>query len=139
LDLNTNSRVFGSGSISCNSKTPGDATAKFPAMLILLTLPIGWLKADQSDRKRLHYLLKGSQPIIVAMARGFKQKTEPELLQEVEKGRLLIITPFGKEVKRVTEKTAQIRNRMMLEMADAIPIGQISYNCNQQKHESKRL
>lgn len=78
------------------------------------------------EKDVLHYLLKGSQPIIVAMARGFKQKTEPELLQEVEKGRLLILTPFGKEVKRVTEKTAQIRNRMMLELADTIAIGHIS-------------
>jgi len=81
---------------------------------------------SQIEKDVLHYLLKGSQPIIVAMARGFKQKTEPELLWEVEKGRLLIVTPFGKEVKRVTKKTAQIRNRMMLEMADTIAIGHIS-------------
>jgi predicted GIY-YIG superfamily endonuclease len=78
------------------------------------------------EKDVLHYLLKGSQPIIVAMARGLKTKSEPELIQEVEKGRLLIVTPFGKEIKRVTEKTAQIRNRMMLALADTIAIGHIS-------------
>jgi predicted Rossmann fold nucleotide-binding protein DprA/Smf involved in DNA uptake len=81
---------------------------------------------SQIEKDVLHYLLKGSQPIIVAMARGLKTKPEPELIQELEKGRMLIVTPFGKEVKRVTEKTAQIRNRMMLELADNIAIGHIS-------------
>jgi hypothetical protein len=56
---------------------------------------------SQIEKDVLHYLLKGEQPIIVAMARGLKQRLEPELKAELEKGRLLIITPFDK--KSLTE------------------------------------
>lgn len=75
------------------------------------------------EKDVLHYLLKGKQPIIVAMARGLKQKLEPELQQALHAGRLLIISPFDETVKRVTEKTAAIRNQMMVELADEVVVG----------------
>lgn len=34
-----------------------------------------------------------------------------------------IVTPFSKEVKRVTTQTARLRNQMMMELADEIVIG----------------
>jgi len=75
------------------------------------------------EKDVLHYLLKGTQPIIVALARGLKEKIEPELQQPLEQGRLLMVTPFGKEIKRVTTQTARLRNQMMIELADEIVIG----------------
>lgn len=78
---------------------------------------------SQLEKDVLHYLLKGKQPIIVAMARGLKQKLEPELQQAMDEGRLLLITPFDETVKRVTEKTAAIRNQMMIELADEAVVG----------------
>ena len=78
---------------------------------------------SQLEKDVLHYLLKGKQPIIIALARGLKQKIEPALQKHFEEGRLLIVTPFGKEVKRVTEETAAVRNKMMIDMADEIVIG----------------
>ncbi len=78
---------------------------------------------SQIEKDVLHYLLKGNQPIIVVLARGLKQKIEPEFLEPIEKGRLLIITPFEEKVKRVTIETATVRNQMMIELADNITIG----------------
>ncbi len=78
---------------------------------------------SQIEKDVLHYLLKGKQPIIVAMARGLKQKLELELQQPIDEGRLLIITPFDEAVKRVTEKTAAVRNQMMIELADKVVVG----------------
>lgn len=78
---------------------------------------------SQIEKDVLHYLLKGTQPIIIALARGLKEKLEPELQQPLEQGRLLIITPFAKTVKRVTETTAQKRNELMMNLADHITIG----------------
>ncbi|MCF8226476.1 MAG: hypothetical protein K9J30_11420 [Bacteroidales bacterium] len=78
------------------------------------------------EKDVLHYLLKGKQPIIIAMARGLKQRIEPEFKHEIEKGRLLIISPFEKEVKRITEKTAMLRNRLMIDLAENLAIGFIS-------------
>ena len=81
---------------------------------------------SQLEKDVLHYLLKGNQPIIIALARGLKEKIEPEFQKPLEQGRLLIITPFDKKVKRVTEQTAATRNKMMIELADNITVGHTS-------------
>jgi hypothetical protein len=81
---------------------------------------------SQIEKDVLHYLLKGTQPIIIALARGLKQKIESEFELPLKQGRLLIITPFNKEVKRVTEQTAEVRNKMMIELADDIVVGFIN-------------
>lgn len=81
---------------------------------------------SQLEKDVLHYLLKGKQPIIIALARGLKEKLKPELQKPMDDGRLLIISPFEKNVKRVTEQTAITRNRMMIELADNIIIGYAS-------------
>jgi hypothetical protein len=78
---------------------------------------------SQIEKDVLHYLLKGKQPIILALARGLKEKLEPEFKKPLDQGRLLIITPFDKTTKRVTELTAEIRNKMMIEFADSITVG----------------
>ena len=81
---------------------------------------------SQLEKDVFHYLLKGNQPIIIALARGLKEKIEPELIKPLEEGRILIISPFDKTVKRVTEQTAEIRNKMMIELADKITVGYAS-------------
>jgi hypothetical protein len=75
-----------------------------------------------------HYLLEGTQPVIMSLARGMKEKVEPELKSAIDVGRLLIVTPFEIRVKRVTAETAEQRNRFMLELADEIVIGFASKN-----------
>ncbi len=81
---------------------------------------------SQLEKDVFHYLLKGNQPIIIALARGLKEKIEPELIKPLEEGRILIISPFDKTVKRVTEQTAEIRIKMMIELADNITVGYVS-------------
>ncbi|MBN1950927.1 MAG: hypothetical protein JW801_06965 [Bacteroidales bacterium] len=78
---------------------------------------------SQIEKDVLHYLLKGKQPIILALARGLKVKIEPEFEKPINEERLLIITPFDEKVKRVTEETAQKRNELMISLADQITIG----------------
>jgi hypothetical protein len=81
---------------------------------------------SQIEKDVLHYLLKGNQPIILALARGLKEKLEPEFLKPIKQGRLLIITPFDKTIKRVTEQTAATRNKLMIELTDDITLGYVS-------------
>ena len=85
---------------------------------------------SQLEKDVLHFLLKGTQPIILALARGLKEKVEPQFKEPLAQGRLLIVTPFSNEIKRVTELTAQTRNKMMIEMADSIVIGYTSVGGN---------
>ena len=68
---------------------------------------------SQIEKDVLYYLLKGQQPIILALARGMKEKLEPEFEKPLAQGRLLIISPFDKTTKRVTVRTAEIRNKMI--------------------------
>lgn len=81
---------------------------------------------SQIEKDVLHYLLKGKQPIILALARGLKEKLEPELLTPLKQERLLIISPFEKTVKRVTETTAITRNELMIALANNIALGYVS-------------
>jgi predicted Rossmann fold nucleotide-binding protein DprA/Smf involved in DNA uptake len=71
----------------------------------------------------LHYLLKGKQPVIMALARGVKTSWEPSIQKALEEGRLLIITPFGEGVKRASADTAAVRNDLMIQLADDIVVG----------------
>jgi hypothetical protein len=75
------------------------------------------------EKDVFHYLLAGTQPIIMAPGRGLKNKIEPGIQQAIAAGRLLIVTPFSKEVTRVTAATAEIRNRFMITMAAEVVIG----------------
>ena len=85
------------------------------------------------EKDVLHYLLKGTQPIILALARGMKKRLEPEIKQAIDAGRLLIVTPFEDSVKRVTSETAQTRNRLMIDLADEVIIAYASENGNLQR------
>jgi hypothetical protein len=76
---------------------------------------------SQIEKDVLPYLLKGKQLIILALARGLKEKLAPEFEKPLEQGRGLIITPFDKTPKRVAEQTAATRNKLMLELQKALP------------------
>ncbi len=75
------------------------------------------------EKDVLHYLLKGTQPVVLVLARGMKKKLEPALDAEVRKGRLLVVSPFPAHVVRVTAKTALVRNCFMLAHAQDVVVG----------------
>lgn len=88
---------------------------------------------SQLEKDVFHYLLKGKQPIILALARGLKEKLEPELIKPLEEGRLLIITPFDRSVKRMSIDLAEIRNRLMVDLAEKVVVGFASTGGNLEK------
>ena len=75
------------------------------------------------EKDVFHYLLAGTQPVIMVLARGMKEKIKSELKAAIDVGRLLLITPFENSVKRITAETAEQRNRFMIELADELVIG----------------
>ena len=78
---------------------------------------------SQIEKDVLHYLINGTQPIIIVLARGLKINIEPQFEKPLEQGRLLIITPFKKSITHVTKQTATIRNKLMLALTDNIMVG----------------
>ena len=72
------------------------------------------------EKDVLHYLLKGTQPIIMVLARGPYSQIPVLLKKEIENGRLLIISPFRPSVKRTSEKEAFVRNEIIIEISDEL-------------------
>lgn len=73
-----------------------------------------------------HYLAKGEQPIILVLARGMKKRWEAEIQKMLDRGRFLIITPFNRDIKRSSKRTAALRNKVILSLADAVCIGYLN-------------
>lgn len=78
---------------------------------------------SQIERDVFHYLIKGRQPIIIAMARGIPDKLPEKLKKPVDEGRILLISHFNKDIKKVTVETAFIRNKLMIDIADKVTVG----------------
>lgn len=89
---------------------------------------------SQIEKDVLHFLLKGKQPVIMVLARGMQKRFTVELKQAVKEKRLLIISPFERTVLRPTIKTAIIRNRLMVELADEVFIAYASPGGNLYTH-----
>ncbi|TLD40515.1 MAG: putative DNA processing chain A [Candidatus Jettenia ecosi] len=85
------------------------------------------------EKDVLHYLIKGTQPVILVLARGLKKRLDPEFEKALNKNRLLLISPFNRDVKRVTVETANQRNRFMAELADEIFVAYASQGGNIEK------
>jgi len=88
---------------------------------------------SQIEKDVFHFLLKGTQPIVLVLARGLKKRWEPEIIEAVGVGRLLVISPFDKSVKRVSTRTAKKRNEVILELADDVYVPYMSHSGKLQK------
>jgi hypothetical protein len=115
-------------------KTAFLCSRKIPASVVLKCYDWAIARRDQGncvisgfhspiEKDVFHYLLAGTQPVIMALARGMIEKIGQDLKTAIAAGRLLIVTPFASSVKRVTAETAEERNRFMLELADEVVIG----------------
>jgi hypothetical protein len=70
------------------------------------------------EKEVLYRLLEGSQPIVIALARGIMKNIEPVVQQAIDAGRLLIVTRYAESVTHACEDSCYHRNRLMMEMAD---------------------
>lgn len=81
------------------------------------------------EKDVLRRFLKGTQPIIIALAKGLR-KLDSELGAPIEAGRLLVITSYADSVSHACEAKCFQRNRMMVDLADGIVIAHASAGGN---------
>jgi len=77
------------------------------------------------EQECLRILLRSPHPVIWCLARGMYQRmpvSPVDCRPAVDNGRLVIVSPFPEKVRHVTVKTATIRNRLVVEMADAVVV-----------------
>lgn len=78
---------------------------------------------SQIEKDVFEILLKGKQPLVLVLARAMKTRWLAQIEKAVQEKRLLIISPFEKEIKRVTRETAASRNEKVIELSDNIMVG----------------
>lgn len=106
----------------CSSQCPGSIILKtFDAITRMRDAGHILIGGFQSlmELECLRILLRGGQPIVLVPARSIVgMKLKPELIPAFESGRLLILSPFSPNQKRVTASLAEERNRFVAALAD---------------------
>ena len=135
---------FGNKSILETHKTAFLCSRKCPSEVVIKSLDWAIEKKNNGqciisgfhsriEKDVFNILLKGSQPIILALARGMKTNWPEEIKTAVQQEQLLVISPFEKSITRTTQETANIRNKYMIEIADEIYIPYYTPNGNLDK------
>lgn len=130
---------FGNKDILNHHKTGFLSSRKCPAEVVLKSYE--WAKVQrnkgnnvvcgnhsQIEKDVFEILLKGEQHLVLVLPRGLKKQWDKNWLVNIEKGRLLIISPFSTEIKRVTRETAIKKNETIITLSDRIIIGYKSPN-----------
>ena len=108
----------------CSAQCPGSVVLKtFDAITDMRDKGrtiIGGFRSPM-EQECLKILLRGQQPIIWVPARSIQEMhLKPELQQAFSAGRLLLLSPFENNQKRITTALAQRRNQFVAAIADRI-------------------
>lgn len=105
-------------------------SVKCPGSLILQTYDVACALRDAGvtvisgfqspmEKECLTLLLRGSQPVIICLARGIERmRLTRDWREPLAQGRLLLLSPFGEKHRRPTEKLAVARNEFVAAIAD---------------------
>jgi predicted Rossmann fold nucleotide-binding protein DprA/Smf involved in DNA uptake len=135
---------FGNKSILEAHKTAFLCSRKCPSEVVIKSLDWAVEKKNTGqcvisgfhsriEKDVFNILLKGTQPIILVLARGIKTYWPEEIKTAVQQDRLLVISPFEKSITRTTQETANIRNKYMFQIADKVYIPYYTPNGNLDK------
>ena len=114
----------------CSARTPGDAILRAHDAARRMrdagvTVISGFHSPIEKDCLRI--LLRGKQPIIVCPARAIEgMRIPPECRAACEAGRLLFLSPFTEQPRRVTQGSALRRNEVVAALADEVFIAHIT-------------
>ena len=114
----------------CSARSPGDAILRaHDAARRMRDEGVTVISGFHSpiEKECLHILLRGKQPIIVCPARAIDGMRLPaELRAAFDAGRVLFLSPFTREPKRVTKDSALRRNELVAALADEAYIPYLS-------------
>lgn len=97
------------------------------------------------EKEVLRILLAGTQPLVVALARGLMKRLDPEMERALQGGRLLVVTRYAGSVTHACEESCYHRNRLMVELAEetvvafASPGGNLERLCREMPAEKLSL
>ena len=98
------------------------------------------------EKEMLTILLRGNQPIVMALARGLERMRIPDAYTKpLEQGRMLLISPFDAKQRRPTEKMTETRNLLVGALAERVlvihaePGGKLEQQCAEFLRWGKRV
>ena len=77
------------------------------------------------EQECLRILLRSPNPVIWCLARGMYRRIPPtpvDCREAVKDGRLILVTSFPDTVRHMTEETATARNRLIVDLTEAVVI-----------------
>jgi predicted Rossmann fold nucleotide-binding protein DprA/Smf involved in DNA uptake len=75
------------------------------------------------EKECLRIFLRGSQHIVICPARGIDPFQLPDDWQrKFERGEMIIVSPFDSSIRRPTKETAEIRNKLVVDLATEVTI-----------------
>jgi len=114
----------------CSARTPGHAILRaHDAARRMRDAGVTVISGFHSpiEKECLQILLRGKQPIIVCPARAIQTMRIPVVYRDAfEAGRVLFLSPFAANFKRVTEDAAARRNEFVAALADLAYIPHVS-------------
>lgn len=75
------------------------------------------------EKDVFHFLSRGKQPLVIVMHKALPQVLGEQFRKMLDEGRLLIVTPFDSSVKKGSEETAHIRNKLVASLAQEVKVG----------------
>lgn len=114
----------------CSARTPGDAILRTHDAARRMrdegaTVISGFHSPIEKDCLRI--LLRGKQPIIICSARAIETMRIPtECRAAFQAGRILFLSPFTQQPKRVTRESAVRRNEIVAALADEVFIAHVT-------------
>ena len=110
----------------CSQQCPGDVILKlYDAARAMRDEGVPVIGGFQSpmERECLRLLLRGNQPIVVCPARSIENMRIPgEWREPLDKGQLLILSPFPPTLRRPTAASATQRNELVASLAERVLI-----------------
>jgi predicted Rossmann fold nucleotide-binding protein DprA/Smf involved in DNA uptake len=114
----------------CSARTPGDAILRaHDAARRLRDEGVTVISGFHSpiEKECLRILLRGKQPIIICPARAIETMRIPtDRRAAFDAGRLLFLSPFASEPRRITKESALRRNEIVAALADEVSIAHIT-------------
>lgn len=123
--------AFGNIDLLALPKTALFCSAKCPGSAILATYDQAARWRDEGrciisgfhspvEQECLRILLRGTQPVIVCPARALPRRVPTEWQPPLAEGRLLILSGFTADEKRITTELATRRNALVAALADEV-------------------
>ena len=80
------------------------------------------------EKDVLHFLLNGSQPVILVLGRSLYKQIPNEFQKSINEKRLLIVSPVAQTIQRHSIQSILVRNKYIIDTANEIVFGSLDKN-----------